>query len=294
MVNDYLHSYTWDTPENTGIMILSAAEYRTNIMTPSSRTVMPYWVLDYSIEDIGYVRIGSTKSPWIERKKGLAHIYAPRTPYWEDYSNSCSTRHAAYVCFQKGEIAGLEKFFTGRQRYARIVDSNSRILQLLHNMAMIGEKYGASGIWKAQSELYKLIDLLLTCEKQDTGIWQIKTDDTQPVEEDLAYAVRSYLARHIDEPISLPNIAQHVGVSLSTLSHRYREQTGETPLHTHLAMRIEKIKHLLRMGTPLKTIAAQMGFSDIYHVSKTFSHAVGVSPRGFIKMDRSSKPTGAE
>ncbi len=288
MANDFLHTFTWDVPADAGFMILCAAEHRHSGAILSGRIVQPYWVIDYSDSDTGLVRVGSTSMPWVERKRSTAHIYAPNTPYWEDKRDMEGPWHGAYVCFQHGEIAGLERFTGGSQPFARIADSDNRILQLLHNAAEVGRQYGHYGLWKAQAELCKLIDLLHSCEYRDDDTWHIKTD-TQVIEGELASAVRSYLTNHIDEPITLQDIAGHINVSTSTLSHRYRELAGETPLNTYLALRIEKVKHLLRMGTPLKIIAAQMGFCDIYHLSKTFSRATGMSPRGFLKMDRTNE-----
>ena len=47
-------------------------------------------------------------------------------------------------------------------------------------------------------------------------------------------------------------------------------------------LRIDHAKHLLLRGVPLKQIAQEAGFSDAFHLSKTFKHVEGISPRGFL------------
>ena len=289
MAGDFLHTHTWNTLPESGFMISCAAEHQTSSRMLSTRIVNPYWAIDYCTTAGGLVRVGSTSAPWVQRKPGIAHLYAPGTSYWEDSRDSLDPRHAAYVCFWGGEIAGLDRFFTNNLRYAQIVDSNEGILLILQQMATVGIQFGHSGLWKAQSFLCRLVYLLDSCEQTNAQTWHIRADNTQVCADNLPFSVQSYLKEHLNEPITLQQIAEHLNVSKSTLSHRYSAQTGETPLATHMALRIENVKHLLRLGTPLKTIAAQMGFCDIYHLSKTFTRATGVSPRGFLQSERIDK-----
>ena len=92
-----------------------------------------------------------------------------------------------------------------------------------------------------------------------------------------------YLKAHLAERVTLQGIARNAHVSVSTLSHRYRKETGETPITTLMRLRIDHAKVLLQRRLPLKIIADRLGFSDAYHLSKAFKRVTGVSPRGFLK-----------
>jgi AraC-like DNA-binding protein len=78
-------------------------------------------------------------------------------------------------------------------------------------------------------------------------------------------------------------MASHLHISVSQLSHRYREHTGVSPMAAVAQRRIEHAKLLLMKGMPLKTISQQLGFSDAFHLSKAFKKALGMAPRHFLK-----------
>ncbi len=53
---------------------------------------------------------------------------------------------------------------------------------------------------------------------------------------------------HLAERITLAGLAQHLGMSVSALSHRYREEAGESPMTTLKRERIALTKTLLAKG----------------------------------------------
>lgn len=55
---------------------------------------------------------------------------------------------------------------------------------------------------------------------------------------------------------------------------------GITPRLINL--RIDRVKHLLLRVAPLTQVALATGFSDALHLSKTFKHIEGISPRDFL------------
>lgn len=54
-------------------------------------------------------------------------------------------------------------------------------------------------------------------------------------------------------------------------------------MNARLRMRIEFAKTLLLKGQTLKAIAAETGFCDPFHLSKTFKQVTGHSPRQFVE-----------
>jgi AraC-like DNA-binding protein len=94
----------------------------------------------------------------------------------------------------------------------------------------------------------------------------------------------AYLSRHLAGPVILADLAQHLHVSASTLSHRFHAETGETPMSRLMRLRLNQAKTLLLSGQKLSAIVEATGFSDMAHLSRTFKRAAGVSPREYLRV----------
>jgi AraC-like DNA-binding protein len=72
-------------------------------------------------------------------------------------------------------------------------------------------------------------------------------------------------------------------VSESSLNHRFKEETGISPIARLIEIRLEFAKSLLLKGEKLVNIADMTGFYDEYHLSKAFKKKFGISPKTFRK-----------
>ena len=77
-------------------------------------------------------------------------------------------------------------------------------------------------------------------------------------------------------------LARDAGVSLSSLRRRFRTATG-IPLHEyHLRARIAAARTLLADGRlPIKRIASQLGYRDVFFFTRQFTARTGVSPAAY-------------
>ncbi len=250
----------------------------------SRKIAHPHWVLDYPFVRFGRCRVGSPSRPWRERPARTGHLYPPGVPYWEDSRKpGQGPHHEAYIVFTGGELAGLERLADRRRRYARFTDPGGRLGALLQEAARAGGLRGDAGFWRAQAALCAVIDLLLRCEHVEDETYGVPVSEGPPPASGLVRAVEVYLREHLAERVALRDIAGHLYMSASSLSHRYSAESGETPMTTLTRLRIGVARGLLLKNYPLKTIAAQTGFSDAFHLSKTFKRVEGVSPREFLR-----------
>ena len=137
-----------------------------------------------------------------------------------------------------------------------------------------------AAIWTCQAELLRIISLLHQTQPEDR--MEARLDPNHPNKDDLASQVRRVLSQHMAERITLNDLAKELHISSSSLSHRYRELAGESPMQTLAALRIARAKSLLLQGQQLGAIAPQTGFCDAFHLSKTFKRLTGTSPRVFV------------
>lgn len=75
-------------------------------------------------------------------------------------------------------------------------------------------------------------------------------------------------------------IAASLKMGLSTLRRRFAQATGES-LHAYvLNAKLNAARHWLReTDTPIKTIAAKLGYRDVYFFSRQFREKTGIPPR---------------
>ena len=92
-----------------------------------------------------------------------------------------------------------------------------------------------------------------------------------------------YIGQHYgDQNISVGEIAQHLGLSESHLSHLFRKETDYTLLNYLTRYRIHKAMELLRdCRLKVYEIAERVGYRDITYFSSTFTKVVGMSPSEF-------------
>jgi AraC-like DNA-binding protein len=97
--------------------------------------------------------------------------------------------------------------------------------------------------------------------------------------------LNALVASRADCRVSLPDMAACVGLSESWFAFAFKQTTGKTPLQWQMARRLELCQDLLRStNLSIAQIAAQMGFSDQAHFTKSFRQVVGQTPAAWRRM----------
>ncbi|OGV77417.1 MAG: hypothetical protein A3K19_12595 [Lentisphaerae bacterium RIFOXYB12_FULL_65_16] len=273
----------WKPREAVRPALAAAVEIEGKYVQSLNHQRQALWVLDYEFATYGRVRVKSPRMPWCTRLPRVAHLYPPGTEYWEDTRQETGLRHSTWFLFSGGAEAGLGQLITARYGYARFLDATGQLGETIRQGARIGQRYGDDGFWRAQTLLCEALHLLLHAEPVEAETFRIGADGAPGGRSDLVDAVQAYIEEHITESMTVADIAEHVHVSVSGLAHRYREETGESPMATRARLRLDRAKSLLLKGQPLKAIAEQLGFSDAFHLSKAFKKAEGLSPREFLR-----------
>lgn len=93
--------------------------------------------------------------------------------------------------------------------------------------------------------------------------------------------ILDFLNESFTEDYSLQELSSHFYMSVSTLCHRFREETGTT-LITYLNLRrISLAKVLLSDSRDIKRCLLQCGYRDYSTFRKAFKKYVGCSPKAF-------------
>ena len=277
------YGWTWmSAPADVPVLVNAArAVWTAPHASRSARHSNPYWVLDYSLSDLGLFKVGRRTAPWRRHAAGEALLYPPGTSYWEDMNQVKPPIRNTWLMFRGGPGAGLDSLVRRAAGYARFVDPEGRLGRLIEQAAESGQREGEAGFWKAMGFLCEALDLLRHSVSIAVDTYRIPAT-VSPTTPTLATAVTAFLREHMTQRLSLAAMAEHLHVSVSTLSHRYHAETGESPIATLIRLRIQQARNLMMKGQRLKTIAAALGFSDVYHLSKMFKRVEGRSPRQFV------------
>lgn len=269
----------WDEPVRYTPAVVTLREHVKPQVKIMLKMKWPYWVIDYSHESNLEYYLPDFNARWEKRLNNTLHIYAPFTEYHERLIINSGFSHSAAIVFSGGETLGLERFIEPTRGFAEIVDPEGKLGQIICNGAKLVNENVENGRFQAQSVLFHLIAELNCCNK----IGSIFTYRKSIENETFYKNVDTYLQKNLHRKLTRRDIARHFCASISTLSHRYRNETGRGVMQRLMELRIARVKSMLLNGYQLQHIAETTGFCDAYHLSKAFKKKEETSPR-FYRM----------
>ena len=99
--------------------------------------------------------------------------------------------------------------------------------------------------------------------------------------------MQNYLTNHLNEKITLSDLADIFCINYTSLSNIYSSATGQTIIEYLTFLKISKAKELLiNTDKKIYTISEELGYSDTKYFIKRFRKIVGVTPKEFRKIYR--------
>jgi AraC-like DNA-binding protein len=95
-----------------------------------------------------------------------------------------------------------------------------------------------------------------------------------------------YIDNHLSQELKLAHIAEHLGVSVSTLSHRFQEDLRISVYRYISEKRLSSVRQCMQQGMPLGIAAAQCGFKDYSGFFRMYKNYYGESPSTTARMTR--------
>jgi AraC-like DNA-binding protein len=101
------------------------------------------------------------------------------------------------------------------------------------------------------------------------------------------YEVAAYMQSHMQQALTIADVARHFSLSEVTLRRRFREAFGMSPKRYLLELRLNHAQYLLTTtDLSMQEIALQMGFFDLAHFSSTFRKHYGLTPSAWRGQSR--------
>ncbi|QGN33921.1 AraC family transcriptional regulator [Microlunatus sp. Gsoil 973] len=101
-----------------------------------------------------------------------------------------------------------------------------------------------------------------------------------PVARDHVVAAMSYIESRLPEPLTVPEVAEAVGISTNHLARLFGSEAGQTVVGYIRRRRIDRARRLLAASTmSISAIAASVGIPDLQSFNKACRTVTGRSPR---------------
>ena len=121
-------------------------------------------------------------------------------------------------------------------------------------------------------------------QKLLTEYSQIISSSKTQEENPLITKVCNYLDQHLQEDISLEQMANIINVSPFYLSKLFKEEKGITFINFISDKRLEKARDLLEHSDlSIKEITSEIGYNDQNYFSRIFKNKYGLSPKEYRK-----------
>lgn len=99
---------------------------------------------------------------------------------------------------------------------------------------------------------------------------------------DVIHSSIDFMKDHLEDSLTLNEIAEHAHYSPSHFSNLFLKKTGYSPMKYYNTMKIQSAcSYLASSDLKIKEIAFRLGFYDPFHFSKTFHKETGMSPEQY-------------
>jgi AraC-like DNA-binding protein len=237
------------------------------------------WVADWVDADGMQTRVvGHDGGRPFVRRPGAWHVYAAGTRYRESYRAPDRIREDLWIFFElkaplpplsprpfsvlldpEGRLAGYVRTMHAHQRHAQPWGQAARRAAFATGLAemLIATRHGGEGT--------------------PVSPWTLRAAHAA-ARDPLVARVDAVVSARLDSPPSLAELAERLSMSVSSLSHRFRAETGGTVMQRARWLRIARARDLLGVGHGVKDVSRRLGFPSATYFASAFRRATGVSP----------------
>lgn len=131
----------------------------------------------------------------------------------------------------------------------------------------------------AKIRFHVIMIMLLIIEK---GYYVPGQAENSTTNENIKTAIR-YIQQNLTRPMSLQEIADHVGYSKHYLVREFKRITGTTVFSLINHLRCKEATHMMRQGMRVSEAAAACGFENMSYFTKTYKRYIGTLPKEAAK-----------
>ncbi len=170
-----------------------------------------------------------------------------------------------------------------------VVDNDDRLAERFRDMHRAQQRGGPGDALVAHGLLLASLGEIIACAHDsgagdDDSPWRLRSADEPASAIGLLAAVDLQVARTPAAPPSRARLAKALGMSESSLAHRFRAETGMTLVERIRWLRIREAKaRLAEPGATVKSVAASLGFSSPSYFSRVFTEVAALTPEEYLR-----------
>lgn len=241
------------------------------------------------------VRIAKGKREFV-RSPNTVLLYGPNTLYEEECGGPLDFDDA-WVIFRSSRKFDALHSLVRREGFCMFRDDAGLVRRNIEETAKIAD-VDIGRRWVASAAFLKILALLHhalpSTEDHNMRVIRPVTGRRPEDRSKFQEEVLRILNKNISRNLSVEELARELGVSRSTLTHRFSSEMGETLAALKNRLRIEKAQEWLdSTDKSLKEIAYELGFNDPTYLSRVFRRRVGFSPSEYRNLIENTGPPGS-
>lgn len=240
------------------------------------------YILIYCIKGDGWIEINSRKYSIVPNSYFLipantAHKYGaekknPWSIYWVHFTGDTAGKFYKKYCQKKG--SSKDKFSPSviklpfEERRMNYFNGFISLLESGYSIEII--EYVNISLWQLLAS-FVYHDFYSEVRHQKNGT-------------DIVDSAIQYMQDHLNESITVEELASHLNYSTSYLYSLFKEDTGYSPIDyfNHLKVQ-EACKYLSFTDMSIKEISFELGFNDPFYFSRLFKKMMELSPTEYRK-----------
>lgn len=243
------------------------------------------WMMDYWGGQKTYCRV-STPDGKIQtfERRGTWHLYAPGVAYQERTEDRSRWE---MLWFQFTLNRALPPLTI--RPFTVVSDPDGRLTPYARAMHDSQQRSEPGGELIRRGLLQAILGEVVAAGHRDHAgtpedPWPIGDPST---ELSLQQRVDALVLKHLASPPSLDALAEALSMSVSSLTHRFKSETGMTLVERIRWLRVREARLLLtRRGADVKSVAQRLGFSSPFYFSKVFREVAGITAVEYLRRNR--------
>jgi len=215
------------------------------------------------------------------------HIYRPNVAY----------RHMNEV--KNDRVLGAWFFFTVREKLPLLtepthvlLDPSERLVAYVRHMYEL-QQAGRPGdaLVRDALALTFVSEVLAAAQRGGCGTpadpWRMGFSDQDKNPPSLLALVDEAVEKRLGDALTIDDVAEALRMSLSSLAHRFKAETGMTVMERVRWLRIREARRLLvQPDATVKAVARELSFCSPFHLSKLFKEITGSTPQEWMQRNR--------